>query len=89
MVIVYSYLLSLTSHLCPQLVEENQPNSLGNEYRFRWRDEEGTEWRRLEHIKDNVVKLLCCDESGTICLADKSEIRPGNIYLYSISEASK
>ena len=83
MVIVYSYLLSLTSHLCPQLVEENQPNSLGNEYRFRWRDEEGTGWRRLEHQKDNVVKLLCCDEKGNIFL-DESKKEPVSNYLFNI-----
>jgi hypothetical protein len=69
--------------LCPQLVEENQPNSLGNEYRFRWRDEEGTGWRRLEHQKDNVVKLLCCDEKGNIFL-DESKKEPVSNYLFNI-----
>ncbi|CAL8250142.1 unnamed protein product [Boreogadus saida] len=67
--------------------EENLPNCLGNEYRFRWEDEEASQWRRLEHKKDNVVKLLCCNEGGKMCLKDESEIRSDNIvyhYLYSI-----
>ncbi|CAL8297367.1 unnamed protein product [Gadus morhua 'NCC'] len=51
--------------------EENLPNILGEEYRFRWEDN-GTRWRRLEHQKDNVVKLLCCNEEGNIFLTEKS-----------------
>ncbi|CAL8328409.1 unnamed protein product [Arctogadus glacialis] len=69
--------------------EEKLPNILGNEYRFRWEDEEGTQWRRLEHQKDNVVKLLCYDERGNIFLMDKSKNRPGISCLYKIVEASK